>query len=273
MTASLLLAVYAVVGANEAGWTSPTTIGLLAASVALMAAFVAIERRVERPLVPLSLFRSRNLVASNAIGVLWAAAMFAWFFLSSLYMQKVLAFEPDAVGYAFLPANVIMAVFSVGLSARLVHRFGIRPPLVAGLVLAAAGLLLFARAPADGSLWVDIVPGMALLGVGAGLAFNPLFLAAMGDARPDEAGLASGLVNTSFMMGGALGLAALASLAAARSGAVGGDPAAPAALLAGYQAAFLCAGLAALLAAGIGFTLRVRTPQGGASAQGAAAMH
>lgn len=261
MTASLLLAVYAVVGANDAGWTSARTLGLLAASTALMAGFIAIERKVANPLVPLGMFRSRTLVASNTIGMLWAAAMFAWFFLSSLYMQKVLAFEPDAVGYAFLPANVIMAVFSIGISARLVTRFGVRKPLVVGLLLAAAGLLLFARAPVDGTLWVDIVPGMALLGFGAGLAFNPLFLAAMSDARPEEAGLASGLVNTSFMMGGALGLAVLASVAAART-ATAGAVVDPLALLAGYRLAFLVAGLAALVAAGIAATLRVRMPAG-----------
>jgi MFS family permease len=151
-----------------------------------------------------------------------------------------------------------MAVFSIGLSARLVHRFGIRAPLCVGLLLAAAGLLLFARAPQDGSLWVDIVPGMALLGVGAGMAFNPLFLAAMGDAKPDEAGLASGLLNTSFMMGGAVGLAVLASLAASRSGALGG--AGPAVLLAGYRTAFLVAGLAAIVASGLAWSLRVKAP-------------
>ena len=265
MTASLLLAVYAVVGANAAGWTSLRTLGLLGAAAALMAAFVAIERKVSNPLVPLGLFRSRTLVASNTIGVLWAAAMFAWFFLSSLYMQKVLAFSPDENGYAFLPANVIMAVFSIGISARLVQRFGVRKPLVAGLVLAAAGLLLFARAPADGTLWVDVVPGMALLGFGAGMAFNPLFLAAMHGIRPEEAGLASGMVNTSFMMGGALGLAVLASVAAARTASVGTSDD-PLALLAGYHLAFLLAGLAALVAAGVAATLKVANPTSGAPA-------
>jgi EmrB/QacA subfamily drug resistance transporter len=263
MTASLLLAVYAVVGANDAGWTSARTLGLLAAAAALMAVFVAIEKRVVRPLVPLGMFRSPTLVNSNVIGVLWAASMFGWFFLSSLYMQKVLGFAPDAVGYAFLPANVIMAVFSIGISARLVHRFGVRAPLAVGLALAAAGLALFARAPVDGSLWIDIVPGMALLGFGAGMAFNPLFLAAMSDAKPEEAGLASGLVNTSFMMGGALGLAVLASLAAARTtGLDAAVDASPGALAAGYRLAFAVAAGAALVAAGLALTLRVQLPTG-----------
>ncbi len=263
MTASLLLAVYAVVGANDAGWTSLRTLGLLAASAALMAAFLLIERRIANPLVPLGLFRSRNIVSSNVIGVLWAAAMFAWFFLSSLYMQKVLGFAPDAVGYAFLPANVIMAVFSIGISARLVRRFGVIRPLATGLLLAAAGLGLFARAPLDGTLWLDVVPGMALLGFGAGMAFNPLFLAAMSDAKPDEAGLASGLVNTSFMMGGALGLAVLASVAAARTASAGG-PDDPLALVAGYRLAFALAAVAALAGAALALTLRVKPlPEGG----------
>lgn len=187
--------------------------------------------------------------------------MFGWFFLSSLYMQKVLGFDPDAVGYAFLPANVIMAIFSIGISARLVHRFGVRGPLAVGLLLAAAGLALFARAPVDGTHWVDIVPGMALLGFGAGMAFNPLFLAAMSDAKPEEAGLASGLVNTSFMMGGAVGLAVLASIAAARTtGLDAAAEASPAALAAGSRLAFAVAAGAAFLAAGLALTLPVQHP-------------
>jgi MFS family permease len=154
------------------------------------------------------------------------------------------------VGLAFLPANTIMAIFSLGLSARLVMRFGIRGPLVAGLLIASAGLLLFARAPVDGSVWLDVVPAMALLGVGAGIAFNPLLLAAMNDVGPSDSGLASGMVNTSFMMGGALGLAVLASLAAARTGtatALGADVAQ--ALNAGYHLAFAVGAGFAILAA------------------------
>ena len=143
--------------------------------------------------------------------------MFAWFFLSALYLQLVLGYSPLQVGLAFLPANLIMGAFSLGLSAKLVMRFGIRLPLATGLLLAALGLLLFARAPVDGSFVVDVLPSMILLGIGAGMAFNPVLLAAMSDVEPSEAGLASGVVNTSFMMGGALGLAVLASLAASRT--------------------------------------------------------
>jgi MFS family permease len=156
-------------------------------------------------------------VTANVVGVLWAAAMFAWFFISALYMQLVLGYSALQVGLAFLPANLIMAAFSLGLSARLVVRFGIRVPLAAGLLLAAVGLALFAQAPAEGNFALHVLPGMTLLGVGAGVAFNPVLLAAMSDVAPSESGLASGVVNTSFMMGGALGLAILASLAGART--------------------------------------------------------
>ena len=186
-------------------------------SAVLLGAFLFIESRVKSPLVPLGLFRLRNVSTANGIGVLWAAAMFAWFFMSALYLQEVLGYSPLEVGLTFLPANLIMGAFSIVLSARLVLRFGIKPPLVAGLGLAAIGLALFARAPVDGNVLTDVMPSMILLGIGAGMAFNPVLLAAMSDVAPEEAGLASGVVNTSFMMGGALGLAVLASLAARRT--------------------------------------------------------
>src|SRR5439155_2145159 len=205
VTASLLLAVYAIVNGNQVGWTSGQTIGLLVAAVVLLALFLGIEARVRAPLMPLSLFRLRNVATANIIGVLWTAAMFAWFFLSALYLQLVLGYSPLQVGLAFLPANVIMATFSLGLSAKLVMRFGLRAPLATGLLLASAGLALFARAPVDGNLALDVLPSMILLGLGAGMAFNPVLLAAMSDVEQSEAGLASGVVNTSFMMGGALG--------------------------------------------------------------------
>jgi EmrB/QacA subfamily drug resistance transporter len=269
VTASLMLAVYAIVNGNEQGWTSGRTVGVLAAAAALMALFLAIEARVGAPLVPLGLFRLRNIAVSNIVGVLWAAAMFAWFFLSALYLQLVLGYSPLQVGLAFLPANLIMGFFSLGLSAKLVMRFGIRPPLATGLGLAAVGLGLFARAPVDGSFLVDVFPSMILLGLGAGMAFNPVLLAAMSDVDESEAGLASGVVNTSFMMGGALGLAVLASLAASRTDALAasGDDAL-AALTGGYHAAFLVGGLFALAAAVIGGALlRPGVSQAGAEGE------
>jgi EmrB/QacA subfamily drug resistance transporter len=262
VTASLMLAVYAIVNGNEQGWTSARTIVVLAASAALIALFLAIESRISAPLVPLGLFRVRNIAVSNVVGALWAAAMFAWFFLSALYLQLVLGYSPLQVGLAFLPANLIMAFFSLGLSAKLVLRFGIRPPLAIGLALAAAGLGLFARAPVDGNFLLDVFPSMILLGLGAGMAFNPVLLAAMSDVEESEAGLASGVVNTSFMMGGALGLAILASLAASRTDslAASGDGTL-AALTGGYHAAFLAGSVFALAAAVIGAALlRVGMP-------------
>jgi MFS family permease len=256
VTSALMLAVYAIVNGNDNGWTSAQTVGVLAAAAALMVLFLAIESRVRSPLMPLGLFRRRNIAVSNVVGVLWAAAMFAWFFLSALYLQLVLGYSPLQVGLVFLPANVIMGAFSIGLSARLVMRFGLRPPLATGLTLAALGLVLFARAPVDGNVFVDVLPGMILLGIGAGMAFNPLLLAAMSDVDQSEAGLASGIVNTSFMMGGALGLAVLASLAASRTDTLlaAGEGSLDA-LAGGYHVAFLAGAVCAAAAAAIGAAL------------------
>jgi EmrB/QacA subfamily drug resistance transporter len=253
VTAALMLAVYAIVNGNQNGWTSGQTLGLLAAAAALFAAFLAIESRVSAPLVPLRLFKLRNLATANVVGVFWAAAMFAAFFLSALYLQLVLGYSPLKVGLAFLPANLVMGVLSLGFSAKIVMRYGIKRPLAAGLSLAAVALLLFARAPVDGHFLVDLLPGMILLGIGAGIAFNPVLLAAMGDVAPEESGLASGVVNTSFMMGGALGLAVLASVAASRSDSLtaSGEGSLDA-LTGGYHLAFLVGALFAIAAAVIG---------------------
>jgi EmrB/QacA subfamily drug resistance transporter len=266
VTASLMLAVYAIVNGNEEGWTSTQTVGLLIVAAALLALFLGIEARIRSPLVPLGLFRLRNVAVSNVVGVLWAAAMFAWFFLSALYLQLVLGYSPLQVGLAFLPANLIMGAFSLGLSAKLVMRFGIRLPLATGLLLAAVGLVLFARAPVDGSFAVDVLPSMILLGFGAGMAFNPMLLAAMSDVEPSDAGLASGVVNTSFMMGGALGLAVLASLAASRTDSLraSGDSSLVA-LNGGYHAAFLVGAVFALAAASLAAVLLRATAAAGTS--------
>jgi EmrB/QacA subfamily drug resistance transporter len=256
VTSALMLAVYAIVNGNEVGWTSTRTLGLLAVAAVLLGSFLVIEARTSAPLMPLGLFRRRNVSTANVVGVLWAAAMFAWFFLSALYLQLVLGYSPLQVGLAFLPANLIMALLSLGLSAKLVMRFGIRTPLATGLLLAAGGLALFARAPVDGAFVVDVLPSMILLGLGAGMALNPVLLAAMSDVEPSEAGLASGVVNTSFMMGGALGLAILASLAASRSEtllASGDDQLS--ALTGGYHVAFLVGAVFAAVAAALGAAL------------------
>lgn len=266
ITTALLLAIYAIVGGNAAGWTSIPTLSMLGASAALFAAFLVIEAKVTAPLMPLRLFRFRNVSVSNIIGVLWAAGMFAWFFLSALYMQSVLGYSPMQVGLAFLPANIIMGAFSYKLSAIVVNRFGIRKPLAVGLIIAAAGLMLFAAAPAEGTFAVHVLPGMTLLGIGAGVAFNPILLAAMNDVKPEESGLASGVVNTSFMMGGALGLAVLASLAAARSLTLIGEGAdAATALHGGYQVAFALGAALALCGGLLAFTLHDAKPTGTAA--------
>jgi EmrB/QacA subfamily drug resistance transporter len=267
VTASLMIAVYAIVNGNEVGWTTVRTLGLLAVAAGLFGVFLALEARVTGPLMPLGLFRLRNLAFSNVVGVLWAAAMFAWFFLSALYLQLVLGYSPLEVGLAFLPGNLIMGALSVGISAKLVMRFGVRAPLATGLGLAAVGLVLFARAPVDGNYAADVLPAMILLGIGAGIAFNPVLLAAMSDVEPGDAGLASGIVNTAFMMGGALGLAVLASLAASRTetlSASGDEPLV--ALTGGYHAAFLVGAVFAFAAAAIGgLFLRTRgAPEHGA---------
>ena len=261
VTTSLMLAVYAIVNGTNTGWMSGQTIGLLATALVLMMIFLLIEARVSAPLMPLGLFRLRNVATANAVGVLWAAAMFAWFFLSALYLQLVLRYSPMQVGLAFLPANLIMAIFSLGLSAKLIMRFGIRIPLSIGLFLAAIGLVLFARAPVDGNFVFDVLPSMILLGLGAGIAFNPMLLAAMSDVAPTESGLASGIVNTSFMMGGALGLAILASLAASRtSSLLSSGSSHLIALNAGYHAAFFMGAFFAALAAVLGAAL-LRRPK------------
>jgi EmrB/QacA subfamily drug resistance transporter len=273
VTASIMLATYAIVNGNETGWTSAQTLGLLGAAAVLLGAFLLIESRVASPLMPLGLFRLRNVAIANIVGVFWAAAMFAWFFLSALYMQLVLGYAPMQVGLAFLPSNLIMAAFSLGLSAKIVMRFGIRLPLAVGLLMAAAGLLLFARAPVDGTLVADVLPGMVLLGLGAGMAFNPVLMAAMSEVGPEDSGLASGVVNTSFMMGGSLGLALLASLAASRAaGAAAAGLDHLAALAAGYRVAFFVGALFAALAALIGGAfLRTRDALQGTSS--GAAVH
>jgi EmrB/QacA subfamily drug resistance transporter len=215
VTASSMLAVYAIVNGNEIGWTSVQTVVLLGAAALLLALFLGIEARVRDPLMPLALFRLRNVATANVVGVLWAAAMFAWFFVSALYMQLVLGYSAMQVGLAYLPANLIMAAFSLGLSARLVMRFGIRLPLC-------------------------------------------------------ESGLASGMVNTSFMMGGALGLAILASLAAAHTDdLLASGAGSTAALNGGYHVAFLTGAVFAAAASLLGAIL-LRTGGAGAVQRGAA---
>lgn len=261
ITASMMLAVYAIVNGNELGWLSAQVLGLFALAALLFVAFIVLQLRVSVPLVPLSLFRNRNVSVANVVGVLWAAALYAWFFMAALYMQFVLGYDAMQVGLAFLPANIVMALFSLGLSARLVMRLGIRASLALGLVFAALGLAWFARVPLHGEFWLDIFPSMMLLGLGSGIAFNPLLLAAMNDVAPEDSGLASGVVNTAIMMGGAVGLAVLASLAAHVSQLwLAQGATVPFALLQGYQLAFLLGAAAAGISAGLALLLMHEPP-------------
>jgi EmrB/QacA subfamily drug resistance transporter len=253
VTAALVAAVYAIVNGNEAGWTSAQTLGLLGAALVLLATFLVIETRAKHPLMPLSIFRHRTLATANVMGVLMAAGLFAAFFLSALYMQLVLGYSPLEVGFAYLPQTLIWGGVSLFLSDKLVMRYGIRMPIVLGFPAFALGILLFARAPVDGNYFVDMLPAMMLQGFGAGIAFNPLLLAAMGDVEPKDSGLASGVVNTAFMMGGALGLAILASVADSRTDSLraAGEGALDA-LNGGYHLAFLIGAVFAAGAAVVG---------------------
>ncbi|HLM34819.1 MAG TPA: MFS transporter [Gaiellaceae bacterium] len=247
ITGSLILAVYAI---------ETKTYWLLAPAAVVFAAFLVLETRVREPLVPLRLFKIRNVSVANLIGVLWSVAMFSLFFLAALYLQLVLGYSPLEVGLAFLPSNLIMGAFSLGLSAKIVMRFGIRSPIVVGMSLIAVGLLLFARAPVDGSFLIDVLPATVIVGFGVGIAFNPVLLAAMSDVEPSETGLASGVANTSFMMGGAVGLAVLSTIAASRTDSLRASGDAPlAALTGGYHVAFVVGAAFAAAAAVIGATL------------------
>jgi len=269
ITAALLLAVYAVIDGQHAGWLSAQTIGLVGAALLLLGAFAAIEARVRSPLMPLGLFRVRSVAVANVVAALWSAGMFAWFFISALYLQLVLGYDPLQVGLAFLPSNLLMAACSVGVSAALVKRFGLRGPLVAGLALGAAGLGLFARVPLSGGYVLDVLPAMLLLGLAAGIAFNPLLLAAMSGVPERDAGLASGIVNTAFMMGGALGLAVLASIAAVNGDLAAAAGAGPvAALAAGHRSAFAAGAVATALAAVLALALREAAVAGPATPTG-----
>lgn len=256
VTAALMITVYAIMNGNHAGWTATSTTGLLALAAALLAVFLRSQAHSTSPLIPLALFRLRSVTVANVITVLCASALFAGFFLRALYLQRVLGYRPLEVGLAFLPANLIMGAFSLGLSDKLVLRYGHKTPLAIGMLLVAAGLAAFARAPVTGSFIADVLPAMILIGLGMGMSFNPILLTAMSEVQPHEAGLASGIVNTSFMMGGALGLAILASLADARTSeltATGLDL--RAALTSGYHAAFLAAAVFAATAAAVGIAL------------------
>jgi EmrB/QacA subfamily drug resistance transporter len=251
ITSALMLGVYTIVKpAAEDGWGAGRTLALGAVSLALLLGFLAREATARNPLVPLRIFRSRNVASANAIQILSVAGMFGVFFLGALYLRRVLGYDALQIGLAFLPVTLTMGTLSIRYSERLVTRFGARNMLVPGLVLIMLALVLLALAPVHGSYLAHVLPSMLLLGIGAGVCFPALMNVAMSGASPRDAGLASGLVNTTAQVGGALGLAVLATLSASRSGhllAQGRSSAA--ALTGGYHLAFWIA--AALVAAAI----------------------
>ncbi|MDQ3589149.1 MAG: MFS transporter [Actinomycetota bacterium] len=240
ITTSLLLGVYTIVKpAADYGWGSGRTLGLGAVSLMLLVAFVVREARASDPLMPLGIFRSRNVSGANVIQVLLVAGMFGMFFLGALYLQRVLGYDAMEIGLAFLPATIVMGALSLRYSERLIMRFGARTMLFPGLVLIGVALALFAQAPVDGSYARHVLPVMILLGFGAGVSFPALMTLAMSGATQSDAGLASGLVNTTAQVGGALGLAVLATLSTTRSeGLVENGEFTAAALTQGYQLAF-----------------------------------
>lgn len=265
ITSAVMLGVYTTVGAAESGWTSTQTLGLGALSVLLLVLFVVREATAKAPLIPLAIFKSRNIVGANLIQILTMAGLFAIGFMAALYLQLVLDYTPIEVGAAFLPATLIMGVLSLKYTAQLINRFGPRPVLIVGLLLVAVSLGLFARVPVSGDYLVDVVPALIIQGLGCGIAFPALMMLAMSGATPEDAGLASGLVNTTQQVGGALGLAVLATLAATRTEselAAGATQAE--ALTSGYHLAFIIGGACLLVAALLAATVLTEPEQGAA---------
>ena len=240
LTAGLMLGVYSILEVAEQGWGSAQTLILGGVSTTLVAAFVLRQARIENPLMPLRLFRSRNVAGANVVQALLVVGMFGMFFLGALYLQRILGYDPLEVGLAFLPATIVMGVMSLRVSDRLNMRFGPRATLLPALVAIGLGLLLFARTPVDGEFFTDIMPPMVLIGLGAGLGFPALMMLAMSGATQSDSGLASGLVNTSVQVGGAIGLAVLATLATERTDTLLADGESLAeALNGGYHLAYL----------------------------------
>src|SRR5829696_5210343 len=251
VTAGLSVLVYAIVDAESAGWGSSQTIGLLVAAAALLAVFTAIELRSEAPLVPFSIFGKRTLTGANVVGLMLGGSLFAMFFFITLYMQQVLGYSPIKAGLSYLPLSIAI-ILSAGLASQLVTRIGFKPVLAAGLVLVAAGLVWFSGVSVGGGFATDILGPSLLAAVGLGFAFVTTTIAAVSGIDDHEQGLASGLINTSQQIGGALGLAILATVANSRTddvlAAAGGSPRAlPEALVEGFQSAFLGAALIAMI--------------------------
>jgi EmrB/QacA subfamily drug resistance transporter len=258
LTGGLMLGVFTILEAGEEGWASTQTLVLGPLAIALLLSFVVRQARIANPLMPLRLFRSRNVTGANLIQALLVVGLFGSFFLGALYLQRVRGYDPLEVGLAFLPATIVMGTISFRFSAQLNMRYGPRTMLFPALVAIAAGLLLFARTPVGGSYVVDVMPAMALMGLGAGLGFPSLMTLAMSGATQRDSGLASGLVNTSVQVGGAIGLAVLATVASERTTALVADgESAASALNSGFHLAYLIGASLVVVAAAIAvFVLR-----------------
>jgi EmrB/QacA subfamily drug resistance transporter len=217
LTSGLMLGVYTILQVSEQGWGSTRTLGLGAVSIALLAAFVARQARVANPLMPLRLFRSRNVAGANVVIALLVVGMFGMFFLGALYLQRILGYDPLEVGLAFLPSTIVMGMISLKLSGPLAMRYGPKAMLIVSLVSIGIGLLLFSLTPVDATYVTQVMPATIFISIGAGLGFPSLMGLAMSGATPSDSGLASGLINTSVQIGGAIGLAVLATLASERT--------------------------------------------------------
>jgi EmrB/QacA subfamily drug resistance transporter len=267
ITGALMLGVFTIVKpAAEKGWGAPLTLALGAVSLVLLAGFVARQATARNPLMPLRILRSRNLTGANLVQVLSVAGMFGMFFLGSLYLQRVLHYDALQIGLAFLPVTLVMGTLSIRYTERLVTRFGARNLLFPGLGVIALGLVLFAQAPVNGDYITHVMPPMLLIGAGAGLSFPALMGLAMSGSKPEDAGLASGLVNTSAQVGGALGLAVLATLSTSRSDSlVKHGKAAAEALTSGYHLAFWIAAVLVLAAIAVAATVLKPEPKAAAA--------
>jgi EmrB/QacA subfamily drug resistance transporter len=252
LTGGLMLFVYTILEVGEQGWGSTQTLVLGGIAIGLLAAFVARQARVRNPLMPLRLFHSRQVAGANLIQALMVVGMFGMFFLGALYLQEILGYDALEVGLAFLPSTIVMAVMSFRFTAKLTERYGLRATLIPAMVAIAAGMVLFAQTPVNATYAIDVLPPMVLIGFGAGLAFPSLMMLAMSGATPEDSGLASGLVNTSVQVGGAIGLAVLATLATERTkDLVASGESAAAALNGGFHLAYLVGAGLAVVAIGV----------------------
>jgi EmrB/QacA subfamily drug resistance transporter len=262
VTGGLMLAVYTILGVEEHGWASARTLILAAVAIGLVAIFVLRQARIEKPLMPLRLFHSRNVSGANIVIALMVVGMFGIFFLGALYMQLVLGYSPLEVGLAFLPGSLLMGVLSLGFTDKLNMRFGPRRVLIAGISFLLVAMVLFLRTPVDGEYITDLFPTLIIFGLGAGVAFPALMMLAMSGATPSDAGLASGLVNTAGQVGGAVGLALLATVSAERTQSLLDEgKSAVEALNSGYHLAYLIGAALMVVALVAAVTiLRERSP-------------